>query len=108
MEEGDQQQDHQGGGDRRPEPGDEGGVIAAAMRDDLGGEPKRQRHQRDGGDTLRPPGSGPFLAEPSPIARASEERMGCSDPRLCAVNELTTQATTVSTMDAVTTAHPEM
>ena len=48
MEQGDQKQDHQGGGERRPQPGDEGGVIAAAMHDDLGREPNRQRHKRDG------------------------------------------------------------
>ena len=36
IEEGDQKQDHENAGERRSQPSDEGGVIAAGMRDDRG------------------------------------------------------------------------
>src|SRR5579863_5608789 len=47
MEEGDQKQHHQDGRERCPQPGDEGGVIAAAMRDDRGDEPEGQGNEGD-------------------------------------------------------------
>ena len=108
IEEGDQKQDHENAGERRSQPSDEGGVIAAGMRDDRGDEPQCQRDEGDGRYALHPPVFDPLFRRAEAHGASQGRAHALTVHRLYpATNKLTTQAAMVSATLVATTTHPE-
>src|SRR5207253_5212127 len=92
----DQQQHHEECCERRLQPCNEGGVVAATKRDERGCELECQGYESDGHDALKPPRLDTFSGRTEP-AGATERRahaLSVHHPRI----ELTIQAATVSSV----------
>src|SRR5690606_36200096 len=107
-EERDQQQDHQNRWHGRAQPADERLVTAAAERDERGGEPHGQGHERDRRHPLGPPMLEPRLGGAEADGAAERRANAIPTHRLyLAISRLATQAANVRTTLAATTSHPE-